>query len=413
MGAPYIRGTTIEMKIVLLLAIVAAAFAAKDGSMPEELFEEQMHLDGTYAEASDRATELLAENEHLDTAAKRNACQKAADASISNVFREVQEAQKMLNRLNNGRSCATKNQNLINNAQNLVNRRNREVRTANNNLRKARRARVSWNFSFESLSEGRCGAFYRHGNWQAAKSRVNKRNRALNQAKANLTAAKNNLKVQIATAKKVRNQCRCNVQKNTKNQLKIAKKLTGERQKTILREMMVKCLVAARAKGKKANAAAAKCKNIRISAAYNRKLALYRTKWASGVSSANCNANKYRGGGSGINYKGYFYRSLGGASYNGHSNGCDSGWKTIPKGCMINPSQPVNSYMGRHYRWSTHVLCSKGVCHNTVGYSTPGNRWSGNHIAYSGSCDTNSQLKGRCRARTTGCSLRALLRCGK
>merc|ERR1712093_572695 len=97
MGAPYIRGTTIEMKIVLLLAIVAAAFAAKDGSMPEELFEEQMHLDGTYAEASDRATELLAENEHLDTAAKRNACQKAADASISNVFREVQEAQKMLN----------------------------------------------------------------------------------------------------------------------------------------------------------------------------------------------------------------------------------------------------------------------------------------------------------------------------
>merc|ERR1711959_497231 len=252
MGAPYIRGTTIEMKIVLLLAIVAAAFAAKDGSMPEELFEEQMHLDGTYAEASDRATELLAENEHLDTAAKRNACQKAADASIANVFREVQEAQKMLNRLNNGRSC--------------------EVRTANDNLRKARRARVSWNFSFESLSEGRCGAFYRHGNWQAAKSRVNKRNRALNQAKANLTAAKNNLKVQIATAKKVRNQCRCNVQKNTKNQLKIAKKLTGERQKTILREMMVKCLVAARAKGKKANAAAAKCKNIRISAAYNRKL---------------------------------------------------------------------------------------------------------------------------------------------
>merc|ERR1712225_181739 len=313
---------TIEMKIVLLFVIAAAAYAAQEGSMPEEFFEEQMHLDGTYAEASDRATELLAENEHLDTAAKRNACQKAADASISNVFREVQEAQKMLNRLNNGRSCATKNQNLINNAQNLVNRRNREVRTANNNLRKARRARVSWNFSFESLSEGRCGAFYRHGNWQAAKSRVNKRNRALNQAKANLTAAKNNLKVQIATAKKVRNQCRCNVQKNTKNQLKIAKKLTGERQKTILREMMVKCLVAARGKGKGANAAAAKCKNIRISAAYNRKLALYRTKWASGVSSADCNKNKYRGGGQGIRYNGMFYRTLDGSNPHGTSNGC-------------------------------------------------------------------------------------------
>merc|ERR1712225_93910 len=313
---------TIEMKIVLLFVIAAAAYAAQEGSMPEEFFEEQMHLDGTYAEASDRATELLAENEHLDTAAKRNACQKAADASISNVFREVQEAQKMLNRMNNGRSCATKNQNLINNAQNLVNRRNREVRTANNNLRKARRARVSWNFSFESLSEGRCGAFYRHGNWQAAKSRVNKRNRALNQAKANLTAAKNNLKQQIANAKKVRNTCRCNVQKNTKNQLKIAKKLTGERQKTILREMMVKCLVAARAKGKKANAAAAKCKNLRISAGYKNKLKLTRTRWASGVSSADCNKNKYRGGGQGIRYNGMFYRTLDGSNPHGTSNGC-------------------------------------------------------------------------------------------
>merc|ERR1712096_449130 len=100
--------------------------------------------------------------------------------------------------------CASKNQNLINSAQNLVNRRNRELKAANNNLRKARRARVSWNFSFESLSEGRCGAFYRHGNWQAAKKKVQSRNQKLNQAKANVNSAKNNLKVQIATAKKVR-----------------------------------------------------------------------------------------------------------------------------------------------------------------------------------------------------------------
>merc|ERR1711881_181781 len=399
MGAPYIRGTTIEMKIVLLLAIVAAAFAAKDGSMPEELFEEQMHLDGTYAEASDRATELLAENEHLDTAAKRNACQKAADASISNVFREVQEAQKMLNRLNNGRSCATKNQNLINNAQNLVNRRNREVRTANNNLRKARRARVSWNFSFESLSEGRCGAFYRHGNWQAAKSRVDKRNRALNQAKANLTAAKNNLKVQIATAKKVRNTCRCNVQKNTKNQLKIAKKLTAERQKTILREMMVKCLVSARAKGKKANAAAAKCKNLRVSAAYNRKLNLTRTRWASGVSGADC--NKYKGGGQGIRYNGMFYRTLDGSNPHGTSNGCENSYRNVPNGCTPVTSNAVCQYMGKHYRWSTHVIVCKHKAYGTVGYN-PGRLFRNDayYLSHSGK-----------RAKTNGCSLRVLLQC--
>jgi len=388
------------MKIVLLLAIVAAA-VAKDGSMPEDMFVEQMTYDGAYAEASDRATELLSENEHLDTAAKRNACQKAADASIANVFREVQEAQKMLNRLNNGRSCATKNQHLINNAQNLVNRRKREVNTANNNLRKARRARVSWNFSYESLSEGRCGAFYRHGSWQAAKNKVNKKTKALNQAKANLTAAKNNLKQQIATAKKVRNQCRCNVQKNTKSQLKIAKKLTGERQKTILREMMVKCLVAARSKGKGANAAAAKCKNIRISAAYNRKLNLYRTKWAAGVSSANCNKKAYRGGGNGINYKGMFYRTLDGANPHGRSTGCENSYRNIPHGCTPVTSNSVCQYMGKHYRWSTHVVVCKHKAYGTVGYS-PGNifRNDAYYLSHSGK-----------RAKTNGCSLRVLLQC--
>merc|ERR1712093_259220 len=401
MGAPYIRGTTIEMKIVLLLAIVAAAFAAKDGSMPEELFEQQMQYDGAYAEASDRATELLAENEHLDTAAKRNACQKAADASISNVFREVQEAQKMLNRLDNGRNCATKNQHLINNAQNLVNRRNREVKNANSNLRKARRARVSWNFSFESLSEGRCGAFYRHGNWQAAKKKVANRQRTLNQAKANLNSAKANLKVQIANAKKVRNTCRCNVQKNTKNQLKIAKKLTAERQKTILREMMVKCLVSARAKGKKANAAAAKCKNLRVSAAYNRKLNLTRTRWASGVSGADCNKNKYRGGGQGIRYNGMFYRTLDGSNHHGTSNGCENSYRNVPNGCTPVTSNAVCQYMGKHYRWSTHVIVCKHKAYGTVGYN-PGRLFRNDayYLSHSGK-----------RAKTNGCSLRVLLQC--
>merc|ERR1712093_425035 len=294
MGPP-ISWKTIEMKIVLLFVIAAAAYAAQEGSMPEEFFVEKMNTDGTFAEASDRADSLVAENEHLDEEAKRNACVKAADASINNVYREVQNA--------------------------------------NSNLRKARRARVSWNFSFESLSEGRCGAFYRHGNWQAAKKKVANRQRTLNQAKANLNSAKANLKVQIANAKKVRNTCRCNVQKNTKNQLKIAKKLTAERQKTILREMMVKCLVSARAKGKKANAAAAKCKNLRVSAAYNRKLNLTRTRWASGVSGADCNKNKYRGGGQGIRYNGMFYRTLDGSNHHGTSNGCENSYRNVPNGC--------------------------------------------------------------------------------
>merc|ERR1712182_41707 len=341
----------------------------------------------SFSAAQSRVESML----EMDTRARRSACVKAADASINNVFKEVQNAQRSLNRLDNGRRCASRNQHLINRAQHTIRLRQRQLNTANANLRKARRARVRWNFSYESLREGSCSVFFRSGAWQAAKRVVNHRSRVVTQAKANLRAAK----------------------KNVKKQLIQARKLTGDRQKTLLREMMVKCLVAARKKGKGANAAAARCKSLRISAAYSRRLRLFQIKLAAGVAGANCSVGKYRGGGSGINYGGYFYRSLGGAHVHGHANGCDNHFRTIPKGCRVNPSAAVNTYMGKRYRWSTHVLCSVGVCHNTVGYSVAGRKWSNDNIRYSGHCSAAHQRAGRCRAKTNTCSLRILLQCKK
>merc|ERR1712188_203421 len=384
------------MKSLIVIALVAAVAQA---SVVETEFAQEgtAPSDDNFSAAQSRVESML----EMDTRARRSACVKAADASINNVFKEVQNAQRSLNRLNNGRSCASRNQHLINRAQRTIRLRQRQLNTANANLRKARRARVRWNFSYESLREGSCSVFFRSGAWQAAKRVVN------------LRTAKNNLTVQIRNAKRARNQCRCAVKKNVKKQLIQARKLTGDRQKTLLREMMVKCLVAARKKGKGANAAASRCKSLRISAAYSRRLRLFQTKLAPGVAGANCSGGKYRGGGSGINYGGYFYRSLGGASVHGHHNGCDRHFKTIPKGCQVNPSAAVNTYMGKRYRWSTHVLCSVGVCHNTVGYSVAGRRWSGNNVHYSGHCSAANQRAGKCKARTGGCSLRVLLRCKK
>merc|ERR1711977_455377 len=389
------------MKSLLLTALVAALAQA---SVPEETFVQEGSEMDSFAMATDRVESQLEE----DTQARRSACVKAADASINNVFTDVKNSQRMLNRLDNGRNCATRNQHLINRANNNIRNRQRQLNTAHANLRSAKRSRVKWNFSYESLREGSCAVFFRSGAWQAAKRVVNHRNRVLTQAKADLQAAKNNLTVQVKNAKIARNKCRCAVKKK----LAQARKLTGDRQKTILREMMVKCLVASRKKGKGANAAAAKCKSLRISAAYSRRLVLRQTKLAAGVAAANCNSNVYRAGGAGVHRNGAFYRTLGGAALNGHHNGCDNKWRTIPKGCHVNQVKSVNSNMGKKYRWSTHVLCSQGFCHNTVGYSVPGREWGrGNRIRYSGHCSVAHQMQGRCRAHVSGCSLRILLKC--
>merc|ERR1711959_338771 len=161
-----------------------------------------------FASAHEKVTNMLRE----DTEARRSACVKAADASINNVFRDVKNAQRMLNRLDNGRRCATRNQHLINRAHRTIRLRTRQVHSSVQYLRTQRRSRVRWNFSFESLREGSCSAFYRSGQWQSTKRRVHHANRRLAGARANLRAARNNLKVQIRNAKRVRKACRCAVQ---------------------------------------------------------------------------------------------------------------------------------------------------------------------------------------------------------
>merc|ERR1712093_502993 len=109
---------------------------------------------------------------------------------------------------------------------------------------------------------------------------------------ANLRAARNNLKVQIRNAKRARNRCRCSVKRRVNRELKSAKRLTGDRMKTLLREMMVKCLVAARKRGKNANKYASRCKSLRVSASYKRRLRLFRTRLAPGVAAARCNKRR-------------------------------------------------------------------------------------------------------------------------
>merc|ERR1712022_57235 len=227
MGASKTRETMMKS-----FAILALTIAIVNATVPEETFVQEGSMMTTFDEASAR---IEAE---ASTEAGRSACVKAADASINGVFRDVKNAQRMLNRLNNGRHCATRNQHLITRAKRTISIRTRQVHASTNALRKQRRSRIRWNFSFESLREGSCAAFYRSGQWQGAKRRVHHANRRLASARVNLRAARNNLKVQIRNAKRVRKACRCAV-------LKSARRATADRMKPILREMMVKCLVSA------------------------------------------------------------------------------------------------------------------------------------------------------------------------
>merc|ERR1711988_322061 len=358
MGAPEKR----MMKFVIIALALAVASA-----VPEETFvQENMLLENAeFASAHEKVTNMLQE----DTQARRSACVKAADASINNVFRDVQNSQRLLNRMNNGRRCATRNQHLINRAKRTISTRTRQVHVATNHLRHQRRSRIHWNFSFESLREGSCVAFYRSGQWQGAKRRVHHANRRLASARANLRAARNNLQVQIRNAKRVRKACRCAVLKSTARELKSAQRATSDRMKTILREMMVKCLVAARRHGKNANKVAARCKNLRVSAAHKRRLRLFRTRLAPGVAGTNCkkpvlscHTRTTRSNRAGVIRTGSpgGYVSLGGGMVNNYRH-----WNKLG---MFEEAMPE----GNHFRCDTgfgpgRLTCYNRACKTNVG----------------------------------------------
>merc|ERR1711988_1712706 len=309
MGAPEKR----MMKFVIIALALAVASAVPEGTFVQE----NMLLENAeFASAHEKVTNMLQE----DTQARRSACVKAADASINNVFRDVQNSQRLLNRMNNGRRCATRNQHLINRAKRTISTRTRQVHVATNHLRHQRRSRIHWNFSFESLREGSCVAFYRSGQWQGAKRRVHHANRRLASARANLRAARNNLQVQIRNAKRVRKACRCAVLKST-----------------------------------------ARGKNLRVSAAHKRRLRLFRTRLAPGVAGTNCkkpvltchtrttrsnNAGVIRTGSPGG------YVSLGGGMVNNYRS-----WNKLG---MFEEAMPE----GNHFRCDTGFGPGRLTCYN-------------------------------------------------
>merc|ERR1711959_578853 len=273
------------LKSLIFLALVATVFAY-GSEAPEETFV----AEASFAAATDSVGSQL----EVDSEAARGACVKAADASIQNVYTDVKNSQRMLNDLPDGRTCAKRNQHLIAKARRWIKTTESRLRTAKHHLTHARRTRIDWDFSFESLRPGACNPFFRSGQWQAVKRKVSIRTRQVATAQATVRSAHQNLRNTIAAAKRAVNLCKCGVMDEIRRSLAAARRATPDRKKTVLREEMVKCLVAARKQGKNANKAAAKCKSLRLSRAVIAKLALHHPVLASGVNRARCSAHTLR-----------------------------------------------------------------------------------------------------------------------
>merc|ERR1712196_154455 len=82
--------------------------------------------------------------------------------------------------------------------------------------------------------------------------------------------------------------------------------------------------------------------------------------------------------------QGYCWRTISGASVNGHANTCENKqWYHIPAGCKIAPDDGTSHKIAKAYGWSTHVVVfSNGAAWGTKNYSSNkfgSNNWLKRH----------------------------------
>merc|ERR1711981_478350 len=106
----------------------------------------------------------------------------------------------------------------------------------------------------------------------------------------------------------------------------------------------------------------------------------------------------YTGGGNGMHYAGYFWRTLDGANPHDRHIRCENHWRNIPAGCSVATNCGWIQHVARSYWWGTHVLQGRTCSYGTRTYT------NGRH--FGGGCGISGN-----RAKTNGCSLRVILQC--
>merc|ERR1712167_141375 len=158
-----------------------------------------------------------------------NACKKLATSTINEITRSINTNQKMLNRLYTGHKCHTEGVK----AQNAAKKYN-----------KTRNAQVDFGrYTFSSLRENSCGAFYREGNYRRAKTNYKNAKNAQTRAHGAHKQATKAHKDAVAAAKRQQKNCRCRVKKQHSKSWGTANKNNGANAKAWKKAKHMLCVL--------------------------------------------------------------------------------------------------------------------------------------------------------------------------
>jgi len=282
------------MRISLVLLASVLVLSVSEGSSSPRLVEAEdlLAVNNPLNTADDSAERMTAYHDAVSQVSNlmevqnhsKDMCVKVTHEAIQGILDEVKNAQKVLDRMDNGAHCRTKGQRVIDHSKRNLTKKKMAVRTANRRLKQAFDARIDVTSTFNTANAN-CKTFFNSVGWKKARKRVEDRKQEVSKAKQMVKDAQKDLIKEEKAARVARCQCKTTVTRQAQNALAQARKFTPQRRKSIIRETMVLCLVQAGSKGKSAK----QCVNKGLNAKYRSKLELQEPKL---VKCFGCNVNE-------------------------------------------------------------------------------------------------------------------------
>merc|ERR1712003_237966 len=197
--------------LVLSLAIIYASASpvAEDHIIPEEsLFA----LDDDLSEAQQKINEMTAAGK------SDKDCRKLVTETRKDIETNVNNCQKNMDALHNGKECPSRGQGDVKAATEAKSKADKHYKDTTTEVTKASSASVNFGSrTFSSLTEGKCDTFYSSTSYTTAEASYKAAVTAKTKAKGAAEEAAKALTKAIAAAAKEKHECECKTQADHKN----------------------------------------------------------------------------------------------------------------------------------------------------------------------------------------------------
>jgi hypothetical protein len=225
----------ITLLLACCIAITSAAPTAEDAVVPEEVLFQDASFEDTRSELAEMRAKGKSDKD----------CRKLADETEDDVKKSVAAQQAAIEQLDKGEKCVNEGQKDVTRLKNQVDNAKADKKKKDKAYQNAQNQKIDFGkFSYNELTPGQCGIFFKNSAWTNAHNSVKNAQQAAQKAAGYLTASEKAHKQAVADAQTAANKCACDVKKLHLKSVKAANdKAEAANKKAWKRAADLRCLL--------------------------------------------------------------------------------------------------------------------------------------------------------------------------